>query len=160
MENFILILFIVITSLLFKIECQSLVLGNIKLTWSLGSTQTNFTLSSNLDSSLSLSNAWLAFGFNTAQQMNQANVVMCKSRTSGVSIEHYYNSFYFSSPLVASNPTIGISNAMVQVLNGSLVCSLTRDNTNSAQNYYQINSNLTKYYIIAAYGSLCSFKLC
>lgn len=136
------------------VKCQSLTLDNIRITWNLGATKSNFTVSSPLGSGLSLTNAWLGFGFNTAAQMNSANVIICKSRSNSFSIENYYNSFYFSSPLVSSNPSIGITFANAQIVNSSLTCSFTRDNVNSAQNYYRI-SNQTQYYIIAAYGSLC-----
>lgn len=54
--------------------------------------------------------------------------------------------------MVNSNPTIGITNSKVEVTNGNLVCSFSRDNTNSALNYFQIN-NSTKSFIIAAYGA-------
>ena len=53
----------------------------------------------------------------------------------------------------ALNPTVGISNAKVGIINNSLVCSLTRDNTNNQQNYFQITKT-TNTYLIMAYGSL------
>jgi hypothetical protein len=78
---------------------------------------------------------------------------MCKSRISGSSIEHFYNNNYQSSVLNALNPTVGISNAKVSIINNSLVCSLTRDNTNNQQNYFQITKT-TNTFLIMAYGSL------
>jgi len=46
---------------------------------------------------------------------------MCKSRISGSSIEHFYNNNFQSRILNASNPTVGISNAKVGIVNNSLV---------------------------------------
>ncbi len=80
---------------------------------------------------------------------------MCKSRISGSSIEHFYNNNFQSRILNASNPTVGISNAKIGIINNSLVCSLTRDNTNDQQNYFQITQT-TNTYLIMAYGSLGS----
>ena len=87
--------------------------------------------------------------------MSPTNVIICKSKQTKSSVEHYYNTGHRSNQLVSSNPNIGIKNAIISISNGVLNRSFTRDNTNNANNYFQI-TNSTKSYIIVAAGPLNS----
>ena len=87
--------------------------------------------------------------------MSPTNVIICKSKQTKSSVEHYYNTGHRSNQLVSSNPNIGIKNAIISISNGVLNRSFTRDNTNNANNYFQI-TNSTKSYIIVAAGQLNS----
>jgi len=79
---------------------------------------------------------------------------MCRSISNGSSIEHFYNNLFQSDVLNSSDPFVGINNSKVSIINNSLVCSLTRDNTNDRQqNYFKITDK-TKTFLIMAYGSL------
>ncbi len=59
-----------------------------------------------------------------------------------------------SSPvrLDSANPSLGIKNVNISVINGNLVCSFRRDNSNSHANYYNLNTQSP--YFITAYGPL------
>lgn len=64
-----LILIISLTNCFLLINCQSITLGNIKISWTFGKNQTDFVVESALEQSLNLKNAWLGFGFNTQPKM-------------------------------------------------------------------------------------------
>lgn len=58
-------LLLLVNFLLLKlISCESVQISNINIDWTNRGTQTDFVISSSLDSGLSLNNAWLGFGFN------------------------------------------------------------------------------------------------
>ena len=88
---------------------------------------------------------------------NPTNVVICKSNFNESSVEHYYNYGYTSTPFLASNPTIGIKNAVIAVENNHLVCNFTRNNFENEENYFKITNN-TKTKLIAAYGPFSIHK--
>ena len=73
---------------------------------------------------------------------------MCSSYTN--SVEHYYNDGYRSILISKSNPSIGISNAQVDVVGDTMNCSYTRQNSFNNKLYFDTN----KYYgyIVIAYG--------
>ena len=78
-------------------------------------------------------------------------MVVCKNGETRKSVEHYYNGN--SVQLLDSNdPTIGISNANVQLENGKIICSMTRDNSNPDAKYFDVNAKNP--FVIAAYGRL------
>lgn len=136
-----------------KTNSQTVTIASINITWTNLGSQTNFVMRKLL-TDLSPVNSYIAFGFSSQGMMNEANVVVCKSRTTGSSIEHYYNSGFRSTVLVASNPTLGISNAQVQIQNNNLICSFTRDNSNTgSSNYFRITPT-TSIFMIAAYGPI------
>ena len=135
-----------------RISCETITIANIAISWTNKGDQTDFVMQMPLLNGLSSNNVWAGFGFNTIPRMGLANVVVCQSTSTGTSIAHYYNSMsYQSNLLVSSNPTIGISNGNVTTANNILRCSFTRDNSNSAANYFKITSQTT-IYMIAAYG--------
>ena len=78
-----------------------------------------------------------------------ANPVICQNPSSGkIIVKQYYNSGYVPPVLL----NVGISSASVQVNGSHLICSFTRQNSNSALNY--LNLNGTTPFLIAAYGPL------
>ena len=84
-------------------------------------------------------------------------MVICKSNFNESSVEHYFNNGYMSKPFLATNPRIGINNAVVTVENNHLVCNFTRNNFENEDHYFNITNN-TKTHLIAAYGPFS--KLC
>jgi hypothetical protein len=80
------------------------------------------------------------------------NTVICKGPPFN-DVNHHYNGFFSSEPLVQSNPRIGIFNATVSIIDNLAVCKFTRENSNSAKDYYKIDSERATN-IIGAYGSV------
>ena len=53
----------------------------------------------------------------------------------------------------SSDPTLGITSSSVKIIDDTMVCSFTRQNSNANVNYFSLSkSNL--HYLIAAYGRL------
>ena len=90
---------------------------------------------------------------------NGASAIICKIWNGGTAVEHNYNENDFSSLLDTTNPTIGITNAVVTIVNGNLTCSYTRDNQNANSKYWNINTN-PQPYIIMAFGVLGAGLFC
>jgi hypothetical protein len=66
-------------------------------------------------------------------------------------IEHYYNRGHRSSLLDSNNPTIGITNANVEVIDTSMNCTFTRKNNIDGNDlYFDINNQNP--IIMIAYG--------
>ena len=78
-------------------------------------------------------------------------MVVCKNGETRKSVEHYYNgnSVQLLDP---NDPAIGLSNAIVRIENGKIICSMTRDNSNLDQKYFDVNAKNP--FLIAAYGRL------
>jgi hypothetical protein len=66
---------------------------------------------------------------------------------------HYYNSGRFAPGLLDPlNPTLGISNSKVELIDGFLVCTFTREKSmQNKQNYLDLDK---KFHILAATGAL------
>ena len=79
---------------------------------------------------------------------------MCKNDKSQniAKVEHYYN-IKKSTPVVldSSNPTVGLTNAVISTNNGFLTCKFNRIKKNSSvKNYFDLDKN---YYVLGASGS-------
>jgi hypothetical protein len=66
-------------------------------------------------------------------------------------VHHYLNGKYYSSLMDYTNPSLGISNERVKVINGNLTCSFTRENVYPYEGYYNITYNNYPY-VLVAYG--------
>ena len=69
-------------------------------------------------------------------------------------VEQFFNDERESDFLDSSNASIGLSNIKVNVQNGILTCSFSRENKIDVPNYFKISES-TDSFLIAAYGSLC-----
>ena len=71
------------------------------------------------------------------------------------SVQHYVNAKYVTPSLMNSaNPTVGLSNPVVNNNNGWLTCSFTRlISMQSQQGYFDLSK---PYFILAAYGAMLS----
>ncbi|CAF0731294.1 unnamed protein product, partial [Brachionus calyciflorus] len=79
-------------------------------------------------SNLPATNRYIAFGLSSDDKMGNDCVIVCKISNGVGSVEHYYNTDK-SAPgyLDPDNPTIGLTNAVVTVVNGQIQCSFTRE---------------------------------
>ena len=77
---------------------------------------------------------------------------MCRTSISNTSVENWYNDGFVPGVLDSSDPRLGLKKVSVQSLDGRIHCYFTRDNTNPAANYYNIN-NASLPFIISAFGS-------
>ena len=133
------------------IDAQVVVVYGVSVNITQRAQATDFVVSSSLGSSkISLSNAFLAIGLNTIQDMDGADVVVCT--TSKGSVEHYYNHNSISTYMDKTHPMLGLSNTSVSVVDGSLLCSFTRNISDSNTNYYDL-SKPSELFVIVAYGS-------
>ena len=84
------------------------------------------------------------------------NPVICRNPSSGsATVENYNNNGYATPSLLDSaNPTLGISASSIIISGTNLICSFTRQNSNSNSQYYNLNTQSP--YIIAAYGQITS----
>ena len=83
------------------------------------------------------------------------DVIICRRPATGSpSASHYINNNGYGTPsyLVATNPSIGISNSVVSVANGVFTWSFVRDNTLNVAGFYKIVNN-AQAYLVAAYGN-------
>ena len=155
---------------------STLTSSKIKISFTNNGSHTVFTLISDLGDAIE--NSWMAIGLNVESGMviklkkhkkafkkiiilihlyshckNGASVIVCLNPLQGnKTVQHYYNSKYRSYLLDLSNPTIGISSSSINVYDKSLVCSFTRENSNTNRKYFNLNTQLP--YIISAYGPL------
>lgn len=67
-------------------------------------------------------------------------------------VRHFYNQGYSSIILDTSNPSLGLSNTLVEVQNGVMSCRFTRENTLDNVRYHNLNSATT--FISAAYNTM------
>ena len=81
-----------------------------------------------------------------------ASVVICKSlqESSNNVVEHYYNNGHRSSLLDENNPTTGISNANIRIIENNLVCTFRRENSKETPGYFDLKNR--KPYVQVAYG--------
>ena len=78
-------------------------------------------------------------------------MVVCIKWNRGDSVQHYYNTAYSSVYLDTNNRQLGLENLAVSFVNGRLICTFTRDNSNANANYYNTTLNPNPYFIFA-YG--------
>ena len=83
-----------------------------------------------------------------------ASAIICNNPSSGSkTVQHYYNTGTVTPSLLDSaNPTLGITSSSVTVSGSNLICSFTRENSNTNANYFNLNANDP--YLIAAYGPI------
>ena len=99
--------------------------------------------------SLSESNAWIAFGLNAEPQMESTTVVVCKSTPFGKQVQHYYNNGFTPEMLDKTNPTIGLTNAKFIFNNTNMICSFTKKNVVVNSRYFNIIQGNDPYFLIA-----------
>lgn len=80
-------------------------------------------------------------------------MIVCLNPSTGKKrVQHNYNTGYRSFLLDSTNPSIGISSAIVIENNKGLNCSFTLQNSNSNRKYFNLSANNP--FIIAAYGHI------
>lgn len=133
---------------------KSLNIGNgVQVTYTNKGTATDFVVKSKMTNT-GTSQAWLAIGFSQSGRMAGSNIVFCKNTATGTSVDHRISRSY-SEPEVFSSPQQGLTNTKVQVVNGELVCSFTRQNSFASNtDYWDLSKS--KPYVIAAYGTVTS----
>ena len=127
-----LLLVFTITCALLQVNTQtknSIMVGNVIISYTIRPTQTDFFLLSNLDTSIDVNNAWLAMALNSNDKMNGGVAVVCSNYNGNSSVEHYYLNGYVPQLIDANVPGTGLSNVQVSVDDGWLVCSFTRENS-------------------------------
>ena len=169
-------LFVMLLGLVNYANSQStLSLLNTNITWNyggIGSTQINFTLTSNLGNNVSPSEAWLGLGFNNASKMvrilsilfffkglikklfwsfkDGAGVVACIYSSGLGAVNLYQNTGYNSNLVSAANPTLGISSSAISIADGSFACSFTLDLSFAGVSYSDL-AVLPQLYLLVAY---------
>ena len=94
--------------------------------------------------------SWVAIGFSKDNQMGDDDVVLCKNSPNEKSISHYYNTDKIEPRLLdLNNVTIGLSKSSIDLKNGFLICSFTREKQFHIKNYFNLNKS---FFILAAYG--------
>lgn len=81
------------------------------------------------------------------------NVCVCKISDQKGYVQHYYNTGK-SAPgyLSPSNPEIGITNAKIEIVNGQVLCSFTREKfINGVNNYFNLNES---FYLLIVKGGV------
>ncbi len=86
------------------------------------------------------------------------NSYICKSFGGKTSVEHYFNEGSFSPyHLLKSNPTVGLSEALVKENDGTMKCSFTRQNKiPEVANYFELPG---QYNVLLAYGPIVNGKI-
>ncbi|CAF0906542.1 unnamed protein product [Brachionus calyciflorus] len=120
-------------------------------------TVTHFEASAIIENNIDINNFWFGIGLNTNRKMPNANVVVCKRGSNLTTIEHYFNDGLVPKYLNPLNKYEGISSTSITVLNRTINCKFTRDNSNSGPKYLNLNSQ--KLYLIAGYGPLAGEEL-
>ena len=126
-------------------------LKNVFISFANNGTHTNFVVKTNLSESLSVHNCWVGVGLGPSTGMSGASVVMCTSSQGSMQVMHYYNNGHRSSLLDTNEPSIGLSESNITLDENYLVCSYTRENSNSNGKYFDLNKSSP--YIQVAYGS-------
>ena len=78
--------------------------------------------------------------------------MLCINTNDKKTVETYLNTGFSSALLDPNNPSLGLTQISVSVVNNALVCSLRRDNLNSNSNFFNINNQQP--FLIAAYGNV------
>ena len=147
----------VILALTCVITCQNtikLIKNKVTISWKHYGNETSFLVSTSLTNDKSLTDAWLAIGFNDKSSMANASVVLCRySLTKAGSVQHYLNTnAYNSFPLDRDNLVIGIEKAFVKNENNKFICSFERGNNIVKQGYLRIITN-ESLYLLSAFGT-------
>ena len=126
--------------------------GKIEVYYQTRGSVTDFNVVAPHDTSsiLSETNSWIAVGFGPAKSMDKSSAVVCKSTSNGKTIQHYYNNRTTPSLIDQANPTIGLTNTKLTFDSQFIICSFTRENSNSNPRYYNINNNP---YVLTAWGT-------
>ena len=76
----------------------------------------------------------------------------------GTSVEQYFNVGYTYPTLFNPNEaTIGITNSAVKIEDSKLICSFNRDNSNSDERYFNLNTKSP--FVIVAFGRVNGISL-
>ncbi|XP_071129888.1 putative ferric-chelate reductase 1 [Mytilus edulis] len=120
------------------------------LTWMSYGSSVTFTIKASLTSN---ADQWAGFGISTSASMQNASVTSCLMTNNSVvfSAENSYNAASGNTNAVVSNPQAGILTIGATYANNILTCELTRINTNSDAEVFDLT---TDYYILFAKGTL------
>lgn len=143
-----------ILGLIYQTKCQTTVnLFGVSITYTNRGSQTDFYVTTPLGNGVSPSNAWLGVGINLVQDMNPANVMICRNGPSANWVESYLNQNDISSPY-PSGSTVGLigGTGNVTFVNSNLTCTFSRSNSHSDPNYINVTSS-TPLYLLVAYGT-------
>lgn len=159
MKPICLVLLYVSMFLVMEIKCQNAPLTyntqGVSITVANRGTYTDFyvTCSFSQSSGVQLSDSWLGIGINTLQQMNKANVVVCRNSPATKYVKSYYNQGYApGAVLYPGNDLIGLSNTGIDLVGSNITCKFRRSNTNADPNYINVSSNAALY-ILVAFGN-------
>ena len=145
-------------ALIFEASSQNtvkLVKNRVSINWEYHDSLSSFQVVVEPTVDTNFKDSWLAIGFNANAVMANAGVVVCRNnaKKSVTSVQHYLNTnAYNSFPLDRRNLSIGLSNARVNIVDGKLVCSFTRNNYINRQGYFRIAPE-KKVFLVAAYGT-------
>ena len=149
------LLAILICCFFVKSDAQSLNLlnNNIYISWENKGDHTKFFVMAKT-ANINVNDAWLGIGFNTEPEMEQASVVVCRTGLRP-SVQTYWNNkdIKVSNILDAFNPTIGLTNTEIAVIQNNITCLFDRANNVDRPNYLNIKNETINIFIIAAYGA-------
>jgi hypothetical protein len=114
-------------------------------------TDFNLVIPTNVANFASLTNGWIALGLNSMPSMDKTSAIVCRSTPTGVQIVHYYNNKTTPVIMDALNPTLGITNFRFVLNSTYIICSFTRQNTNSNARYFNLVKGNDPYFLVA-YG--------
>jgi hypothetical protein len=119
------------------------VVGKIDVYYKTRGSVTDFNIVAPHDTSsiLSETNSWISVGFGPAKTMDKSSAVVCKSTSNGKTVQHYYNNRNTPGLIDQANPTIGLTNAKLTFDSQNIICSFTRENSNSNSKYFNITNN-------------------
>ncbi len=157
MYKIISVLFIVIAFLDDWADCQqSITIDNVIVNFLNRGQQTDFFVISNLEPSVG-ADAYLAVGLNSGKRMDGSSAVVCKNINGSLSIEHYYNNGYRPELMDTTNPMIGLSNTIMFLDSGYIICQFSRDNSYPGLSRY-FDTNLNEAFLLYSYGDIINSK--
>ena len=128
------------------------VMSNVQVTFRNRGQQTDFIVESSFGNGVYVSNAWVGIGLNSrANVMGGSSVVVCKNSGDLRAVQHYYNRGHRSSLLNSNDPSLGITNAQINVNETHMKCEYTRENSMADQSGYFDLENSSPY-LTAAFG--------
>ena len=104
-------------------NCETVTIKGIVVNYLINELNTNFKVEFPLKDFGKESGYWGAIALNSVSQMNDASAVVCIHSPEKNTIEHYSLKHYDATVLDKSNPTIGIKNSKIEIINGKMVCS-------------------------------------
>ena len=102
--------------------------------------------------------SYIAIGLSSTNSMTKTSLVACSKFNDKTRVEMYWNEENSSKPL--ANPSLGLSNTTVEILNGFMYCSFLRDavtefeTPTTPSTKVQFDLNIFPYFFLLARGPL------